>query len=267
MGVVTCGTRGCARGPPSSAPTICSEAKSRWGKGRAQGEEGAAEGSTGPTSALTSPPTPTFLKQMSPIDELKVRSSLPPPTRPPTAEGGRKRGQGEWGGNQARPTLRPAGSLSYPSKAAAWGPPPGNQAPGQRGPSQTAFPPTPAPGPADGEVGAHRPSGFGSHPAGHGWGLSWLLGTPREVRSFHLRGAEVHALTLWAQSFISCPHGREVPSNKDPDWGPVALHWRQRIAPGTEEANRHPSCLLRWHDSTASWSCKYEEQGRPTKLH
>lgn len=81
MGVVTCGTRGCARGPPSSAPTICSEAKSRWGKGGAQGEEGAAAGSTGPTSALTSPPTPTFLKQMSPIDELKVRSSLPPPTR------------------------------------------------------------------------------------------------------------------------------------------------------------------------------------------
>lgn len=68
--------------PPPQPPPSARRPKVAGGKGGGtQGEEGAAEGSTGPTSALTSPPTPTFLKQMSPIDELKVRSSLPPPTR------------------------------------------------------------------------------------------------------------------------------------------------------------------------------------------
>lgn len=87
--------------PPSSAPTICSEAKSRWGKvGAAQGEEGAAAGSTGPTSAFTAPPTRTSLKQMSPIDELKVRSSLPPPTRAAHCGGWEEEGRGSGAGTK-----------------------------------------------------------------------------------------------------------------------------------------------------------------------
>lgn len=148
--------------PPPQPPPSARRPKVAGGKwGGAQGEEGAPAGSTGPTSALTSPPTPTFLKQMSPIDELKVRSSLPPPTRPPTAEGGRKRGQGEWGGNQARLTLRPAGSLSYPSKAAAWGPRPGTRRLASGGPARQPFLPPPPLGRRMGRPAPTGPRGLG----------------------------------------------------------------------------------------------------------
>lgn len=107
--------------------------------------------------------------------------------------------------NQAQPTLWPAGFLSYPGKAAAWGPSPGTRRLASGAPARRLFLPQ---GPADREAGAHRPSGFGSHPAGQAWGWIWLPGTPWEVNSFPLLAAEVHALTLWTQSFISCPHRR-----------------------------------------------------------
>lgn len=69
-------------------------------------EGGAAAGSAAPTSALTSPPTPTFLKQMSPIDELKVRSRPPPPTRAAHCGGWEEEGAGGVGrGTKPSPLL------------------------------------------------------------------------------------------------------------------------------------------------------------------
>lgn len=78
---------------------------------------GAAGGSVALTSVLTSSPHPHFLKQMSPIDELEVRSSRTPP--PPG-----------WrlpaGGREPSPAHSQALRLSLqPGKAAAWGPSPG----------------------------------------------------------------------------------------------------------------------------------------------
>lgn len=120
---------------PHTDPAICSEAKSRRGK---LGVEGAAAGSAAPTSALTSSPAPLFFfKQMSPIDELKVRSSPAPPTQAAhcgggKGEGGRGKGQGEWGGEPSPARFEASGLSPQPPEGrsvgfAAWGPSPGTR--------------------------------------------------------------------------------------------------------------------------------------------
>lgn len=138
-------------------------------------------------------PRPLF-EQMSPVDELEVRSRPPPPSR------AAPRGWGAGTGDQAPPTLRPAGFSPHPpdpANAAAWGPSPGTGRPASGDPARQPS------RPSGGRPAPTGPPGFGPRPAKQAWGWSWLPGTPREVKSFSLRGAEVHALTPWAQSFDS----------------------------------------------------------------
>lgn len=179
MGVVICGS-GRLRPRPTPTPTICSEAKSRLGRWL-----GAPLRAPPPTS----PPTPTLLEQMSPIDELKVRSTPPPRLGRPRHREGRRRGgrggrgavgggrQGEWGGepSQAKPSPLLGLRVLSPTRVRP-----------QRGvPDQEpgAWPAGPLPGSrhaplgrADLEAGAHGPAGVWAMSSWPGLGLELAPG-------------------------------------------------------------------------------------------
>lgn len=158
------GRAGCARAPSPHRPRHLLRSQKSPGK---VGGGGRCCGLRCADLSVNLPSRPAFFfKQMSPIDELKVRSSPAPPTQAAHCGGGRGeggRGRGSGAGNQAQRTLKPAGSLPSPRKAAAWG--------SQRGVparEQGAWPAGPLPGsrpaPTIGRIGGggesnHQPSG------------------------------------------------------------------------------------------------------------
>ena len=200
MGVVTRETRRLRpRPPPPPSARGQKSPREVWG---------AAAGPAAPTSALTSSPHAHFLSRCRPL--MSWRFAPGRPHRPGPRRGVRGRGQG----TKPRPLSGLRVLSPTPRMPAAWGPSPGTGRPASGAPAR---PPSRPSGRRPAPTG---PPGFGPRPAEQawGWGWSWLPGTPREVKSFSLRGAEVHALTLWAQSFDSHhPHlRRKFPSNGDP---------------------------------------------------